>query len=840
VHSWQVRLDERVVAELSDRVIRRPGRALVVHGPSGIGKTAMVAEVSRRVEAAGFSTVPIVGMAELRSLPLAVIGPVLALAGADPMHTATDRMQRLFSQLARDAAHTVLVIDDGPFLDDISASAIYQLVRVLGLRCIMTARDEQSLPTALQRLENEGFVERTALAALSIADSRVLVEAALGGEVEADSMRWLTTMAAGNPLFLRELLLAAERQGSLRRGEFGIEIDTRRLPPGMRAAASERLATLSEPQRALASLIAVAEPWLEVQLGEPAVLAELDELQLIERTSTSRVRLAHPVLAEVLLSELPGARLDTLRIAAAERLSGEGDDQRFRVLCLLVDTSTPPEPTEIAWAASYAEGIGDHPLAVRLASMVLRNGELFPALLTSGIAFSAMGRLAEADDAFERAVRVARGDEERAAAASRHGDHLCVRRLRSREAVELGQATLATIADETARAALEVYLDRWRVLAGETPAPASEVDPGESFESVIFRATVSLVRGDLDGVRDAIAGGCVIPDVARQQFPHACSLLNFTEFFLLAFEGRTADAVALAELHGGDPFDEVVGTWSYGLALLALHDGRAEEALELSTLAVRQLHWRDISGSLGAATALRASAAAQLGRRELATESLAAIPAGLDDVQGAEATAWMLAQDGHTDAAADVLVNAVRRGIELGQHGLAAYTLHVAVRLGAAALLAPETAQIASVAQGRLVAAICAHADAVVARDPAALLLAASELAATGSSVGAVSAARSAAELFDYGSEGRRKAELIAARYAEGLSGWRPDLRRDRSTELSERELAIARAAAGRESSREIAERMGISARTVDNHLRNVYRKLGVAGRRELRDALAE
>ena len=57
---------------------------------------------------------------------------------------------------------------------------------------------------------------------------------------------------------------------------------------------------------------------------------------------------------------------------------------------------------------------------------------------------------------------------------------------------------------------------------------------------------------------------------------------------------------------------------------------------------------------------------------------------------------------------------------------------------------------------------------------------------------------------------------------------------------LTEREWIIAQAAAHRERSREIAERLGVSVRTVDNHLASVYRKLGISGRAELEAELRE
>ena len=52
----------------------------------------------------------------------------------------------------------------------------------------------------------------------------------------------------------------------------------------------------------------------------------------------------------------------------------------------------------------------------------------------------------------------------------------------------------------------------------------------------------------------------------------------------------------------------------------------------------------------------------------------------------------------------------------------------------------------------------------------------------------------------------------------------------------AERETAIL-ASAGF-TSKQIAERLVLSARTIDNRLRRVYEKLGIAGRSELNDAL--
>jgi DNA-binding CsgD family transcriptional regulator len=55
---------------------------------------------------------------------------------------------------------------------------------------------------------------------------------------------------------------------------------------------------------------------------------------------------------------------------------------------------------------------------------------------------------------------------------------------------------------------------------------------------------------------------------------------------------------------------------------------------------------------------------------------------------------------------------------------------------------------------------------------------------------------------------------------------------------LSRREREVALLAAGGCTSREIAERLFLSPRTVENHLARVYGKLGVTGRDDLAAAL--
>lgn len=92
-----------------------------------------------------------------------------------------------------------------------------------------------------------------------------------------------------------------------------------------------------------------------------------------------------------------------------------------------------------------------------------------------------------------------------------------------------------------------------------------------------------------------------------------------------------------------------------------------------------------------------------------------------------------------------------------------------------------------------------------------------------------------------YESFDRIGAELFADRAARELraTGEHPQSRgAGPSTSLTDHELHIARLVAAGATSREVAAELFLSPRTIDAHLRNIYRKLGITSRRQLRELL--
>ena len=91
---------------------------------------------------------------------------------------------------------------------------------------------------------------------------------------------------------------------------------------------------------------------------------------------------------------------------------------------------------------------------------------------------------------------------------------------------------------------------------------------------------------------------------------------------------------------------------------------------------------------------------------------------------------------------------------------------------------------------------------------------------------------------------GDQRAAALSQRSSDGQRSQLPEAmtpalaRAHRVEPLTRREREIAAVAATGVSNSDIAERLHVSVRTVETHLHNIYRKLGIAGRGQLAAAI--
>jgi DNA-binding CsgD family transcriptional regulator len=199
--------------------------------------------------------------------------------------------------------------------------------------------------------------------------------------------------------------------------------------------------------------------------------------------------------------------------------------------------------------------------------------------------------------------------------------------------------------------------------------------------------------------------------------------------------------------------------------------------------------------------------------------------------------------DGDRGGALQHLHDGVELAAKLGLAAMELGVLHDFVRLDEGEQVVERIEELAPRVDGALAAAIVDHARVAVKRDADGLGRVSDRFADLGADLLAAEAAAQASAAFRNDLD-RRNAQRWSTRSAELVEGIgapvaTPALHLGgESAELTSREREIALLAARRIPSKEIAQRLSLSRRTVDNHLHRVYSKLGVMGRDELAEAL--
>ncbi|MFI8106023.1 LuxR C-terminal-related transcriptional regulator [Streptomyces sp. NPDC086023] len=277
-------------------------------------------------------------------------------------------------------------------------------------------------------------------------------------------------------------------------------------------------------------------------------------------------------------------------------------------------------------------------------------------------------------------------------------------------------------------------------------------------------------------------------------------------------------AAYAAEFWAGD----LAGAWraadAYAEAL-----GRRGDALYGAVLLWRGQVRAALARLRGSHPGAAAHAAALVGDAEMAERYLAA---GGD--QWAElARPWVAVAGGRVAEAVELASSYAARAGAAGLVGFELLALHDVARLGGARKVA---ARVAALEHEGALAAVCAgHVAAAAERSGAGLWAVSLEFERLGYLLFAAEAAAGALRAGAPGAAAR--AHMLAAR-CEGART--PLLAGLAAPALTRRELEVAGLAASGLTSRAIATRLGLSPRTVDNHLTSAYAKLGVTSRGDL------
>jgi DNA-binding CsgD family transcriptional regulator len=862
VGQWEFvgRADE--LARLAAAATDPNDRGLILSGAAGLGKSRLLREAVRALPPTQYAVHVAAANIASSGLPFGGLAQVLppdppaGLSPAGLLRWAVDTLHD-----GADGRPIVLAVDDAHLLDPPSAALVHLLVRE-GATLLATLRTAEPVPPPVTALWTEGLVDHAELAPLTPAESRGLLAAMLGAPVEAGSAQRLTRLAGGNPLLMRELVMAATGGGEMTQA-YGIWRWTGRitLAPSLADLVDARIGSLTPGVRDVLELVAFGEPVglpLLLRATDPADAETAEERGLIRVTQDGRrhdVGLAHPLYGEVVRRRCPVTRSRRLLAGLADLVEQSGGHRRDDLLRMAVwrlDSGTAQDGALLMEAADQAFGRFDLALAARLAGATrdacagYDAAELLAAVLLftdrpadavavlDSVTDAPAARLttAHATVAFWGLGRPDAADE-LAAAAARAEDPAQRARMRSVEAAMRLQLKDVEAAGTLAR--------------GVVDEPAA----GESARQVALcvLAYLAAVHGDPDGSARLLTGMSSDTTAWRRDTP----ALQYT--LPMAHGTRVSVALDLAGIEEilAAEFAHLSQTGGFGFgsawaslleAQVAWLRGRTGQALAASEQACAALAASRLYD--GNAHAARANAAALRGEGSLAVESMriadqaGGTSDGLFYPWRVQARAWTAACTGDMAAAVRITSGLVVRLRADGFAGHELLALYDLVRFGRPDLAAARMAALlAGVPGGRAAALLLRHAQAAADGDGEELFAAARDFSAHGYLVFAAEAAAGAVRLFRGARDPRALAAstLLADVLARCDTVRTPALLAVQPS-LTSRERQVAELAAEGVRSREIADRLYLSPRTVENHLQRVYAKLGVNGRVELAPAL--
>jgi len=838
-------------------LLERGAGGVVLAGAPGVGKTRLAGAAAELAEQRGCAVEWARATRAAASIPLGAFAAVVS-SGAGVELLASIRRELAARAGGRPL---VLCVDDAQLLDEASAALVHQLVAAGEAFAVVTVARDAPVPDAVRALWKDDLCERAELGELSRGELDALVDSALGGPLDGRSLDALWHRTLGNPLFVREIVRHGLASGTFARTG-GVWRWSGEAGPGARLAelVELRLEGLSARERELLELVAVGAPLgigLAGAAATAAPAAALEAAELLVRRGDERRRsldVVHPLHAEVVRGRIPPSRLEALYARLAGALEACGARRRGDALRLAVwrlEAGDHRDGALLERGSGLALAAFDAALAERLARAA---GEGFGARLARARALAAAGRAEQAHELLAALEAVAADDAQRVAVALATARNMVSGLDRADDAdAVLRRAERAVSAaplrhDLAAqRARLDAASGRPReALAAALPLlRGAGVREAAQVHAALATTEAMLALGRTDAVL-AVAGHW-LPAARRHgdAFPQAAAVLESMHGVAQWLGGRLADATANAERTYADAIalrsahTSAVEAAMSGLVWLAR--GRVRTALRFGREGAALLRDADASGMRALALAVVVQAAAQAGDAAAAADAAAELdrtPLG-HRAFAAEvglARAWAAASGGELTSARALARGAAEAASSRGQDAFAARVLHELCRLGGAAEAATPLAELAPRLEGPFGALAAGHAAALAARDGAALLEVAEAFAELDALLVAAEAAGAAAAAFR--DAGREPSARAAAARAEALLAGCEGARlrsAPAAEELTPREREIALLAASGLTSREIAARLVLSVRTVDNHLQRVFRKVGVSSRSELR-----
>jgi DNA-binding CsgD family transcriptional regulator len=862
-----------------EAALRTDTGGILLLGADGVGKTRLVREVLTRWTAAGGAAEWVVATRAAAAIPFGAVSHLIPAGfrlASDPPDLLAGDSPDLLDRIAdgyadarradrrdrgRSGRRPVLVaMDDVHLLDELSAALVRRLAGRGLVVPLGSARGEEPFAAAVQTIWPDPARRLTVPSLPPTAVDQIL-DHALPGQIDPISRQRLHKLAGGNPLMLRELLADAVESGALARQE-GVWCWRGAVPASARLAelVTARLVGMSPAARSVLEMVASGEPLplaLVARVAEPGAIEEARQSSLVvDDHSGNRValRFAHPLYAEVLRGTLPASRARricaVLATAQAEEPMRRRDDALLAAVWQL-QSGQIRDPKLLLLAAREASSRFDLDLAERLARAARSPAVSWEADWLLARILSFRGRAEEAAQVLpgppdSRGERLAMWTVTRASLLY-WGVGKPDEALRALDVVaptepggELTEASRAWILlfDGRCRHALVVasaLLDR------------PVFNQQAAVWAGIGGAAAAGLLGRLGYARELRERGGAAAATNGSTWGH--DQIGYGICLALRLAGQLSEAAAVAEdgyraavAGGARP---MAGFWAVLRGIVLKAQGHAVQAQGALREALVLLAEYDTYRLTRVCLAELAGACALAGDLAAARDSLAradALAGGANRLFDAWVElnrAWVQVAGGELSTSVEIALTAAKLAEESEQPAYQTICLYDAVRIGGAAAVGERLREVAGYVEGPVAPLLVAVADGLATGDGPALARSAAALADEGQVLLAAEAATAAARAFEQ--TGERAQMRRALQRAAELAGECPGVRTPllelagRVGLLSRREREVAVLATGL-SSRQVADRLGLSVNTVNNTLARAFAKLGVSNRTELAD----
>ncbi|MEU8006414.1 LuxR C-terminal-related transcriptional regulator [Catellatospora sp. NPDC049111] len=823
---------------------------VLVSGEAGVGKTRLLDAVC-----AALPSVRAWGTRGLSHVPLAALAHLV-----DP---ATTSLAEMVAQVLRAVpAEAVLAVDDLHGCDEVSLAVAMRVARDAGRTLVGTVRtaDGRVPPVVAELAASSGTVMVTVVP-FDRTSTEELVHTLLDGPVDAGVVDDVWRRTGGNALFVTQLLDSARHSGALHRSTVGWHaVRPLPIPTGLRSLLPTRLRGLPDDAVAAAHFLAATGRANDGEVEQAGHLAGTEHLVThgIAAWAAETVRFVHPLFAEVLWDGLsPARRRSVLRehLAVARALAPH-DHVRCTVLSL--DAGEVVEPGRLLAAARVAATGGATDVAVRLARACLdRVAEAWTAhpevaagaALVLAVTLWETGRTDEAVTVLRHALdRTPPGRDAALLAVTLHKvvlwgryDLPAAREVLRRQSARYPAGAPVGVLFAVAEADALAYAG----LPDEALALTSGIGDGTGLPlpvRTMLATSRSNALAHIGRTGEAVAAVEELLDQVTAAGPEAVAgtrdkLLVYASHALRE-HGRLDDAARTAEraydsaLADGVVFERAWAALCVGAA--RMQAGHLDDA---ALWARRSLVTAAAAGMTDCTRVCLSVLTVSYSSRGLPPDPswvtyLRSPEAGLGFLRHTVpiALAWAAYGEGRHATARDLLRQGQARAERERAVAAESWILHERLRMhdgsGVRARLAALTAGSA------IGAARLAMATGLERARPETLLEASAAFEAVGSPLYAAEAAAAAARCASgrVAAAARRRADELAYDVGDPAT---PLLAGSPAPAdpLTSRERLVAELAAGGASNTEIATRLVLSVRTVENHLSRAYAKLGITSR---------